>query len=151
MDAIKRMVDENGPIHKDHLKRLIAKRFGVRMGRKISGTLDGMVATAVTAARIKIEGDFLWSFDMSSVPLRIQTDGPAQRKIDEIPPEELSLAILKCVTNAVGISNSDLVRETARLFVLRVTTKVSKIIHEIILRMLEDGTLRSQDDKIVVG
>jgi len=150
--AINAMVEKNGPIHKEQLKRAIAKRYRVRLGQKISRTLDGIISTTAMTEQIRIKGDFLWPISMTSVPLRIQINSPAQRKIDEIPPEELSLAILKCVKNAVGIPISGLIKETARLFGLRVSTKdVNKIIGEIVLQLLKDGTLRVQDDKIIVG
>lgn len=148
--GIKSLVKREGPIHKDVLKRHIADIFSVRMGTKISRELDYSILLAYTSGYVKVDGYFLWSPNMKSAPLRIYQDGEQKREIGEIPPQELSLAILECVKNSMSIMEDDLIRETARLFGLRATSKVSSVILVIIRSLYKTKSLRQKNGKIVI-
>jgi len=145
------LVDKEGPIHKEVVKRRIAKLLQVRMGRKIGQRLDFAIFEAGMNKNIKIDGDFLWSPTMKQATLRVCLKGNYNRSIEEVPPQEISLAIIECVKNSMSISEDDLVRETARLFGLRATSKVSARIWWIMNSMLTNNHLERKAGKIMMS
>lgn len=54
-----------------------------------------------------MKGDFLWPNGMVTPPLRIHISGKPLRSLDEIPPEEIEIAIVECTQNALGILSDD--------------------------------------------
>jgi len=121
------------------------------MGRRISHRLDAAILTAKAENRLLGDGDFLWLKDNEHLVLRIYAEGGVRRRIDQIPPQEISLAIIECVQNSMSILEDDLVREVAKLFGLRATKKVSGKIKLIISDLIFTEQLVQQHGKIVIN
>ncbi|VAW30381.1 hypothetical protein MNBD_CHLOROFLEXI01-3046 [hydrothermal vent metagenome] len=149
--AIKNLVEEEGPIHKDVVKRRIAGLFQVRMGSRISQKLDDAILNAEMKNGVKANGNFLWSENGKNATLRIYNGGKSKRLIEHIPLQEIALAIIECVQNSISISEDDLVKETARLFGLRATRKVSTKIKRVIRILISANKLTQKSEKILMG
>ena len=145
------MVEKEGPIHKEVVKSRIADLLHVRLGSRISQRLDNAILDARIKKYINVNGDFLWPINMEHVNLRVYQGGDYKRSIEEIPPQEVSLAIFECVKNSISISEDDLIKETARLFGLKATANVSMKIQWIIRSMITNTHLKQKAGKIMMG
>ena len=150
-EAIKNLVDKEGPIHKDIAKKRIADLFQVRIGSRISQQLDSAIFNARNKNYVKMEGNFLWPPNMKYATLRVYKGGKGKRSIEEISPQEIALAVIECVQNSISISENDLIKEAARLFGLRATEKVSIDIKRVIQSLLSTGNLIPKNNKIMLG
>jgi hypothetical protein len=144
-------VEKEGPIHKDVVKRRVAELFQVRMGNRISQKLDSAIFTVKTGNDVKSNGNFLWPENMKYTTLRIYNGGSTKRPIEHVPPQEIIFAVIECVQNSISISEDDLVKETARLFGLRATRKVSAEIRWIIQSLISADKLIQKSKKIMMG
>lgn len=144
-------MEREGPIHKDVVKRRIADLFQVRMGSRISRKLDRAIFTATTRNGLKSNDDFLWTENMKSITLRVYNGEGAKRTIEHIPSQEIAIAVIECVQNSISIKEEDLVKETARLFGLRATRKVSVRIERIIRTLISSKKLTEKSGKILMG
>lgn len=144
------MVDKEGPIHINVVKRRIVESFDLRMGDRISKKLDSAILIARMKNYVNIDGDFLEPQNTNGVTLRIYKGGASKRSIEEISSKELMLAVHECVQNAISISEDDLVKETSRLFGLRATKNVSAKIEAVIKSMLLKKCLKQKSGKIII-
>ncbi len=149
--AIKNLVEKEGPIHRDVVKRRVANLFQVRMGSRISQKLDSAIFAAKTTNGVRVNGDFLWPENMKYATLRVYNGGSVKRPIEHIPPQEIIFAVIECVQNSISISEDDLIKEAARLFGLRATKKVSAEIRWIIRRLISVDKLIQKSKKIMMG
>lgn len=144
-------MEKEGPIHKDVVKRRIADLFHVRMGNLISQKLDSAIFAAKTQNGVKAKGDFLWPENLEYATLRVYDGGDVKRQIEHIPPQEIIYAVIECVKNSMSISEDDLIRETARLFGLKATRKVSAEIRWIIRSLVSSNNLIRKSERILMG
>jgi len=148
--AIKGLVDYEGPIHKEVVKRRIADHFDIRLGKRISNELDRTILSAIINRHVVENGNFLWPVGMRVPPLRIYKKGGSKRDIDEISPEEIGLAIIECVKNSVGISEDGLTKEVARLFGLRVVDSNIPPIRQMVKHLVKFKTLGIRGNKLIL-
>jgi hypothetical protein len=121
IDGVQEITNEEGPIAAEAAKRAIARAWGTRLDREISGRIDEAIAAGVRQGAFKRNGNFLWPIGLQVAPLRVHTSGGDRRTVDEIAPEEIATAMRECVKVAVTLTPEDLVRQTAKLFGLKVT------------------------------
>ena len=121
--AIALLVEKEGPIHKNVVKRRLANVFKVRLGRQIDNRLGVLILRASGSGYVKMIGDFLWPPRKQNIEIRIQ-QGSNKRSIGEIPPQEIDLALIKSVRNSISVTEEDLIKEVARLFGFRATKNV---------------------------
>ena len=108
INAIALLVEKEGPIHKNVVKRRLANVFKVRLGRQIDNRLGFLIRRASGSGYVKMIGDFLWPPKKQNVEIRIQ-QGSKKRSIDEIPPQEIDLALIKSVRNSISVTEEDLI------------------------------------------
>jgi hypothetical protein len=118
------------------------------MGRQISQKLDNAISYSKSRNHITLKGEFMWAHEMKSTKLRVYKGGKEKRNIEHIPPQEITIAIVECVRNSISISESDLIKETARLFGLRATKKVSAEISLIIQSLISSANLIKNSGRI---
>ena len=145
------IVAYEGPIHRDVAKRRVAEAFHVRIGKRVDERLDIAISSAEKTGKIRVDGSFLWPPNKTDAPLRLHKTGDPERKIEEIPPQEIDAGIFECVKNSMSISRDDLVTETAKLFGLRTTTNVSTQIRQRITSLLRARKLISKANKILIN
>ena len=65
-----------------------------------------------------MRGDFLWRPGQTLATVRIPDpdDPDTRREIDEIPPEEIDLAITRIREASAGVDDEQLISQVARLF-----------------------------------
>ncbi len=151
ISAFKAIVDAEGPISVDVAKYRVLEAWAARKGSRINSFLDSVINQARYQKILVQRGKFLWPIGMQVPPFRIHIQSQEIRSIEEIPPEEITIAVLECVKCAVGILSEDLIRETCRLFGLNVTRENAIFIQNIVNGLVNNKLLTSEDDKIIMG
>src|SRR5262249_41544733 len=140
------------PIHCDVVIRLIAKEWGYgRISAKVTDQIVGAFAGLPPTQRPLRVGDYFWP-RAHHPPLwrgfRYVTDDGATRPLEETPPEEIVNVAAWVVVRAISISQTELVREVAKVFgVKALTAKTSGIIEGLLGGLQTSGRARKNADK----
>lgn len=148
INAMREVIDVEGPIEIDRLVKIVAKRFDLR---KVSAKRLQDIGELVPADRITSSdlGEFVWPADVSPVDWReFRTSESLVRPIPAIPPEELSNAAMGVTKEAYSISRADLIRVVSSLFGAKaVTAPVRERISDALDWAVEAGRLRVENDR----
>jgi len=117
---IETLVETEGPIHVDVLATRLVRAFGLqRVGSRIMGAVEDAIRGAERSGTVRRRGPFVWPAsmkDLSFVRVPVPNVPQSQRNIDEIPPEEIDVALLRILESAVHASDNDLRVAAARVF-----------------------------------
>jgi hypothetical protein len=99
---------------------------------------------------VKIEDGFASRTDMSEIKVRVSkiiTD--EARKVEHISLPEIGKAMMIIADYALGINESDLKVETARIFGFeRMGPKVTKAMNDAFVKLLKSGKIKLIDEKV---
>ena len=111
------VVDDHSPIHRDAVLRVVRKawRRG-RAGNLMRKAFNSAVGRAVAERGIEQHGDWLHSPQGVTVVRVPASDGAPRRPVEEVPPEEIELAIMYLLEDAGASRNTDLREAWARLY-----------------------------------
>jgi very-short-patch-repair endonuclease len=112
------VVEAEGPIHTEEVARRIREAFGLqKTGKRILAHVRAGLKHLARRASVVRAGEF-WSAPGRELPAVRNRRNAALplRRAAMIAPAEYQLAISTIISDAVAISRSDLVVETARLF-----------------------------------
>ena len=84
---------------------------------------------------------------MVKPPVRVVLQDDDKRSVDQITLEELAEAAFICVKSALGLDESDLIRETGRLFSLRTTKRVADRVQLAIAQLVRADRLELRRKK----
>ena len=115
---VARVLDAEGPIHRDEMARRITQLWGLsRTGARIAGAVDDAVRALLNAGRAIAEGPFLSSPTQRVVPVRSRehVDSPTLRKAEYLPRSEIRAALVMVARANQGIARAEWLGETARL------------------------------------
>lgn len=126
------IVNTDGPIHYETLKKVIRDSFHVSNGQKIDATLNAVMRSVVNSNKVSRDGPFLIPRDQRKYKLRIPGEHGEKRKIDEIPTGEIELAILEVTANSISISKEDLPKEVAKLFGIPARRETKQLISKVV-------------------
>ncbi|MEZ6195336.1 MAG: DUF3320 domain-containing protein [Planctomycetota bacterium] len=142
------VVAEEGPVAIDRAFRRVAAAWGFR---KLTARPRGRLETALAATSVVVRGDFLWPHDLD--PARWDRfrpphpDDPSPRKAEEIPPEELAMAALDVLRDAISLPREELARKTARRFgISRLGARVESAMEAGIAGLLARGAAVADGD-----
>ena len=122
-----------------------------RSGRKIDAAMDEVLYQLTRDGKVIKRGSFLWPPGLTDIPVRrpIMGSKETERKLEEIPPEEIAKALMLVVQYAFGISQDSLITETARLFEINHTGEnVKETIEKILEKLVNAKKLVSSNNII---
>lgn len=138
------VIEAEGPVEVDRLARIVARRFGLAAVR--AARAEAIIAL-VPRGRIRKHrlGTFAWpeSRDPSNWEgFRAAGDG-ANRRIDEVAPEEIANAMLALLsTEEPPETEDDLIRDTAELFgIARISAQIRTRLEAVVKIMEKDGRI----------
>lgn len=117
--GLSRIFDAESPICEDRVVRLLAASQGItRRGSRVRATTKALIDKMVAAKELERRGEFLWLPDQELESVRVPDPAVpgARRDIEEIPPEEIDLAIRRLTDGSGSADAVALVSQTARLF-----------------------------------
>ena len=152
ISLLERLVQYEGPIHSDYAIQRVLIAWGVkRSGRKIDAAMDEVLYQLTRDGKVIKRGSFLWPPGLTDIPVRrpIMGSKETERKLEEIPPEEIAKALMLVVQYAFGISQDSLITETARLFEINHTGEnVKETIEKILEKLVNAKKLVSSNNII---
>jgi very-short-patch-repair endonuclease len=146
------VVEAEGPIHTEEVARRIREAFGLqKTGRLILEHVKGALSALARQSTISREGEF-WDISGRSVAQIRDRRNVALplRKVSNIAPSEIGLALKMALDEAVAISREDLVVQAARLFGFDRTGPDLKIVFEQTLnKMITDSVIEDEGDRLI--
>jgi very-short-patch-repair endonuclease len=115
---VARVVELEGPVHIEVLQRRVAQGMGYeKTGSRVRESITAAVRQLTRRNKVRTVGDFLWPVgDGFELKVRYPDGGETRRRIEHIAIDELSLAMLLKVHEALSLAEEDLMVQVARLF-----------------------------------
>jgi very-short-patch-repair endonuclease/DNA polymerase III delta prime subunit len=153
--VVMKIVDIEGPVHLDEIARRAATIWGLqRTGSRISSVIESALAIAVDEGEAVQTGLFFQSSGLQEVPIRNRKDVYSRnlRKPEYLPPLEIRSAITAVVATNLGIQESELVKEVARLFGFRSTSsQLRQLLEDEIRALVDDEVIDCRNLKFYTG
>lgn len=150
-----RIVEIEGPIHRDELARRVTSLWGLqRTGNRIVEAVSRAVDVCKIDGAIKIEGEFVSHIErvMVSVRNRLNVSSANLKKPEMIPPSEIRQAILNLTREQPGLDREEASLLTARALGFRATSgKLRESVHRIINELVDTTKIDIRDGKLFVA
>jgi hypothetical protein len=153
--AVQSIVDVEGPVHINQVAKRIIDAAGVRrVGRRIRHCLEDATDRAERAGRISRRGDFLWQQGMKRPPaVRSHANVPGfVRRLDQIAPEEIMLAVATLVAHSFGMRSQDIAPAVGSLLGYgRTGEEMARQINALVESMVAGRQLVKQGEFLLVN
>lgn len=148
------LVTAEGPLHRDYIATRLARAFGLaRTGARMQEAVRGAIEKAQADGTVDVRGPFVWPKATSSLKVRLPVAGSpdTQRGIEEIPPEEVDIAVLRTVEAALSIDRDQLVTQVARILGYeRTGGRIGDLLRRRIDANLQNGHLAPEGSSVVL-
>lgn len=152
---IEETVGQEGPIHRELLTRRILDACDVqRLGGNIKAAMRRALNSARQARRIRQDGDFFYPSGLDCANcVRAPREGQDEtaRKIDQIPLDELQLAMEIVLKWAGSVDAEGLQRRVARIFGFRVSDNIRERLEKALDRGMREGQFRVDSGTVTRG
>ena len=152
--AMRKVVDIEGPVHLKEATRRLAESAGfARVGSRMLGHIKRAAEYGQRNGFLYSEGDFLFANSDKPVRVRDRSDmPPAVKKIELVPDEEISEALVTAVQAAFSMSEEEAISEALSLMGFRrVTAKAKQKVGSALRKLVQDGTATVEGDKVSVA
>lgn len=141
------VVGNHAPIHREVVLRAVRKAWGRgRAGNRMRQAFDRAVGRAVADDGIEQRGDWLHSRHGSTVVRVPAFDDAPRRPVEEVPPDEIELAIMLLLKDAGTSRNADLRGAWARLYGWkRVGPDIERAFDRAVRALIEAGKVNGPD------
>lgn len=146
--GVQAVVAAEEPVHLAVLHQRLRGAWDI--GR-VSPPIRENIDTAIQAAGVLRDGDFLRRTDLPPVTVRTPTEA-CRRDVEHVPGQELSLALVNQVRDTGGITRDELTASVARLYGwTRRGPDITARLDGLIDRLLADGTLAGHADNLTAA
>ena len=149
-DVINYILSIEQPMHLDLLYQRVAGLFGREKATSVvRNNVDYVIKNHMKAA-VRIKDNFISRTDMTEIRVRVsEIITEEARKVEHIAIPEIEKAMLTIADYALGINETDLKVETARIFGFeRMGPKVSKAMNDAFESLLKTGKIKLIDEKV---
>jgi len=150
-NVVVKIVDAEGPIHRDIVTKRAADLWGLdRAGRRISAAVSSALTAACRDGRLSKDGAFYSSANHTPECTRNREGLPQpQKKPEYLPPAEIEFTILTIVREHLGVSFDDAATTASRLFGFRSTSQqLRDVINRSTISLVDRGLLEHRNDKL---
>ena len=150
-NVINYVVEKESPIHSELLAKRVATLFGNQKATiKVRNSIEYVLNQGFSNS-VVIKDDFCWNKNANEIKVKIPRPYGDIRPINYISTEEICEAMNVIVKKSFGISKSDLITTTARMYGYnRTGTNIMESMDKALFKLLESKKLREIDGKIVV-
>ncbi len=144
---LERILEVEGPLHRQECARRFAQLFGkTRVGKRIREAVDEALDVLLANGEAVEEGAFLRPKGPPRTLIRDRSDAPPSiRRPEAIPPSEIDLAVLATVRENIRIGAKELISlALARLGISRATAPFRAVLDQSLSRLVEQGRLEAQ-------
>ncbi len=155
IDCIKKVVNKEAPISSKNVEKKIISAWGIsRSGSRVSKVIENAVRICGIKTTVSNSSVFLWADGQEPDEYhgcRIHYDGQ-KRSMDDICAQEICEGIMIILRAQIGMSKSDLIRETAKLFgFTRIGGVIESSVNSGIDHAVKNGLIDIDDnDKITI-
>jgi hypothetical protein len=146
-ETVARIVELEGPVHRDEIARRVTRLAGLeRTGRRIAEAVDRGLARAVRERRISREGRF-YAVPGAEPMIRDRSAVQAStlRRPEMLPPVEIQAAVLEVAGVHYGATTGEIASRVGRLLGFQTTSaRLRGLIEAETLRLLAAGRLDRQ-------
>lgn len=152
--VLHRVVEVEGPIHREEVTRRIATLWGLkRTGKRIVDAVSDAERVSVRQGLVDLRGNFLDipSRDQPPIRNRESVNSSNLRKPEFLPPSEIQAAVVELVRSHYGIMKDEALTATARLFGFRTTSQqLREVIEESIEILISKNALQEIESKLTI-
>jgi hypothetical protein len=157
LPVLKRMlsqiVETEGPVHKDVAATRLARAWELeRVGERMMDAVKSAWRTLSREKMLRIQSEFLWPARESfrvAVRRPNPDDDESRRSIEEIPPEEIALAMKNLIRDGLSIERDKLLAYVARIFGFeRSGNQIQRSLGAILEELLESRQLVLMEDRV---
>ena len=148
--AMRKVIDIEGPVHlTEAARRLVKSRVGPRILEHITRAAEYGQKNGF----LHLEGDFLFTGSDKPVRVRDRSDmPPTVKKIELVPDEEIHVALITAIRAAFSLSKEEAISEALSLMGFRrVTAKANQKVGSALRKLVQDGAVTVEDDKVSVA
>jgi very-short-patch-repair endonuclease len=139
---IAEIVDREGPLHKEELRRRIFESIDQRAGAKKQAAIDEALALAASRGTIRARGDFLWPREERAVVPRDRSSLPdVSREIGYVCDEECRATLRRVVEEACGCGAEEAEVQAVKVLGIKRNDAALTRLGGLIGGMIADGTL----------
>jgi very-short-patch-repair endonuclease len=134
-----RVVEIEGPIHREEIARRIATLWGLtRTGKRILEAVSTAEKIAIRNRNVIQQGDFIDVSTRETIVIRNRetVNSSNLRKPEFLSPSEIEAALLGLVRAHYGINKDEAVTSTARLFGFRTTSQQLREVFENVIEVM---------------
>ncbi len=148
-NVVAQIVEIEGPVHLSEVVRRIRVAWGIkRAGKRIQDAIMDAVSSAQENGDLTIKGEFLYPKTRGIIVRRRAGDPPA--KINLICDEEIAEAAKIVIRTQFASPMAEVVRQTSRLFGIKVTRgATAKRIEGIVQQLVNNGELELQSNDMI--
>ena len=157
LPVLKRMLSEvvetEGPVHKDVAARRLARAWELdRVGERMMNAIKSAWRSLSREKLLRIQGEFLWPASESFQAMVRQPnpdDDQSRRSIEEIPSEEIAVAMKNLTRDSLSIERDKLLLYVARIFGFeRAGNHIQKALEDTFEELLESRQLVLLEDRV---
>ncbi len=151
--TLSQVIDVEGPVHKDVAATRLARAWELdRVGERMMNAVKSAWRSLSREKLLRIQGEFLWP-TAESFQIVVRQPNPkddqSRRSIEEIPPEEVALAMRNLVRDSLSIERDKLLLLIARLFGFeRAGNHIQKTLANTFDELVETGQLILLEDRV---
>lgn len=154
LSQIKTIIDTESPISQNALFRKILKlwntsRAGGKLNNYLLETLNSIPNIQTTESYQK----FCWSENLQPQNLDFYRDNSVEKRlIDEIAPEEISVAMMELMHSNLSLNKEELVRAVCKIFGFsKVGSQIDSVVKFCVEELVGKGLLKEVEGRIVLG
>ena len=154
LSQIKTIIDTESPISQNALFRKILKlwntsRAGGKLNTYLLETLNSIPNIQTTESYQK----FYWSENSNLQNLDFYRDNSAEKRlIDEIAPEEISVAVMELMQSSLSLNKEELIRAICKIFgFAKVGSQIDAVVKFCVEDLIGKGLMKEIDGRIVLG
>lgn len=119
-NAIQSIIEEEAPISRKLLMRKVLAAWGIsRGGSRVESIFNAAINTIEKRITLDDNREFIWKsnqFPDEYRIYRVEDSAGNKRSMEEIPSQEILNALSEVLLEQIGLSETDLIRETAKKF-----------------------------------
>ena len=148
---ISRVIEEEGPIHREEIGKRIIQLWGQqRTGSRIKEAIEEAMQVVSGDSHVACDGEFFFSKEKDMrLRDRSQVESSTLRKPEMLPPMEIRKALSEVAEVHLGVEAGDAVIETARLLGFKTTTpQLREVIEQELAKLVRTGRLENRHGKL---
>ena len=152
---VARVVEIEGPIHRDEIARRITTLWGLqRTGGRIVETIGRAIDSGLQAGLLKVHTGFISRSGQGQVPVRDRSEVASAnlKRPEMIPPLEIRQAVLHLVADHLGLRWAEATVLVARTLGFKATSsKLREVIEKVLQGMTQEGAVEVRDEKVFLA